>query len=282
MSSKNPIPENNPEPNTKDKAAEQSSTTPNEVPKTAALSKSNPEKSQSHCQITCKQERDWLDHLKTVAEFLGLILLGVYTGYTIKMYRANKDAADAAKSAADTAARQLDLSTRPWVGIKGIIRFENFLIAPVSQSDFRMNVNIVYALENSGNSPARRVAGEMVAKITSQNALPNEWRSFTCDSVEQISIGNPNPDFGTLVVMPKDSIEMRLTTNTPIPSDVKQVTVIWVIGCIAYQDTVGKMHHTKLLYRTYPTGKLHTFPPTVRDFSYFDVGVIQLTDSDAD
>jgi hypothetical protein len=54
-----------------------------------------------------RPEKTWWDKIKPLVEIAGIVLLFVYTVYTVKMYRANKEAADAAKSAADTAANAL-------------------------------------------------------------------------------------------------------------------------------------------------------------------------------
>src|SRR5712671_3353347 len=45
-----------------------------------------------HCEITCKTESNFWDNFKTGAEILGILLLAVYTFYTIKMYGTNKQA----------------------------------------------------------------------------------------------------------------------------------------------------------------------------------------------
>jgi hypothetical protein len=66
---------------------------------------SPPELPPSHTQhkITCQTEKDWWDKHKRWAELFGVLLLAAYTVYTIGMYYANRDAANAAKSAAQTA-----------------------------------------------------------------------------------------------------------------------------------------------------------------------------------
>src|ERR1035438_8065354 len=43
----------------------------------------------------------------TVRDLVGLVVLCIYAAYTIKIYCANKEAADAAKSAAETAQKTL-------------------------------------------------------------------------------------------------------------------------------------------------------------------------------
>jgi Tfp pilus assembly protein PilE len=65
-----------------------------------------------HCYGPHSKKKHWIDYATVIIEIVGLIALCVYAGYTIKIYRANKEAADAAKSAADTAAGQLALTRK--------------------------------------------------------------------------------------------------------------------------------------------------------------------------
>jgi hypothetical protein len=60
--------------------------------------------------ITCNTEKSRWDKFKEGAEVVGIVVLIVYAIYTIKMYYANKEAADAAKKAADIAADALQSS----------------------------------------------------------------------------------------------------------------------------------------------------------------------------
>src|ERR1700674_1738893 len=53
--------------------------------------------------VACQTKRDKWDIAKLVAEFVGLGFLIAYTIFTALMYFANRDAADAAASAAHTA-----------------------------------------------------------------------------------------------------------------------------------------------------------------------------------
>jgi hypothetical protein len=74
-----------------------------DIPRTPGVPSSPPPK--THCEISCKHEKDRWDKFKDGAEIFGISLLLIYTIYTIKMYCANKQAADAATSAANTAAQ---------------------------------------------------------------------------------------------------------------------------------------------------------------------------------
>ena len=103
MDSENPINEKHTEEDAQSKSHKQPNPTQNEIPFGAAPIKTDSQKPHTHCEITCKVEKDWWDKAKPFVEIAGIILLGVYTTYTIKMYSANKKAAEAASNAAQTA-----------------------------------------------------------------------------------------------------------------------------------------------------------------------------------
>jgi hypothetical protein len=65
------------------------------------------------------REKDWWDKAKPYVEILGITLLAIYTGFTIAMYFANKEAADAARIAARAAAEQSALSRQTIVNTYG-------------------------------------------------------------------------------------------------------------------------------------------------------------------
>jgi hypothetical protein len=105
VTSENPISENNPEPNACREPDKQPSHPEPEVAPAFPRSPLPPTK--AHGEITCKTKRNWWDRCKPFAEIVGIVLLAIYTGYTIRMYGANRDSADAAKSAAETAKQSL-------------------------------------------------------------------------------------------------------------------------------------------------------------------------------
>jgi RNase H-fold protein (predicted Holliday junction resolvase) len=105
-----PIRENNQAPDAGGESDVQASNTKPNVPPTPSLPTLPPTK--PHREITCKTEKDWWDKWKPFVEMAGIVILSLYTGYTIKMYYANKEAADAAKLAADTTYAQLFLNKR--------------------------------------------------------------------------------------------------------------------------------------------------------------------------
>src|ERR1700733_1707181 len=50
-----------------------------------------PKPSRTHYEITCHKEKNWWDKTKPWVEIAGIVLLAIYTFYTIKMYCANRD-----------------------------------------------------------------------------------------------------------------------------------------------------------------------------------------------
>jgi len=113
---------------------------------------------QYHCEITCKTEKHWWDRWKPFVEIFGVVLLAVYTGYTIEMYYANRDAAEAAKSAANTAATALgdsqksfEVENRPYVIIDGTTYF----LKDEKGNTTLRTANINY--KNVGKTPAQDV-----------------------------------------------------------------------------------------------------------------------------
>jgi len=101
--------------------------------------------SQPCYKITCEKKRDGWDQAKLVAEFVGIVFLIVYTIYTAGIYCANKKAAEAAKSAADTAHDAFIATNRAFVGIDGPRADKNLE---------KHTMNITVPIKNFGNIPA--------------------------------------------------------------------------------------------------------------------------------
>jgi len=120
-----------------------------------------------HYHITCKTEKDWWDKAKPVVELSGILLLGLYTLYTIKMYYANKEAADAAQegsAAANNAARiagnglllsqtSFQIEQRPYV----VTDIPEFVIGPTAPG--KTSANITF--RNIGRTPAIRIKSQI-------------------------------------------------------------------------------------------------------------------------
>jgi hypothetical protein len=134
------------------KPNEQRRETPPPVAITPTSVKSDGQKPPHHCEITYEVEKDWWEKTKPFLEIAGILLLAVYTFYTIKMYCANKKSADAATSAANTARDALVIGNRPW------IKVDLWQTAPLEfLPDGSAKMGIQERIENVGSSVALRV-----------------------------------------------------------------------------------------------------------------------------
>jgi hypothetical protein len=93
--------------------------------------------------------RDSIDKITLCLEGFGLVVLCVYTVFTALMYCANRDAADAAKTAADAAVKQVviagksldatiaqfQLDQRAWIGPQHITMNEMRAPNPIGEED---------------------------------------------------------------------------------------------------------------------------------------------------
>jgi hypothetical protein len=124
-----------------------------DAPSAAAVVLPNsPPPPQKHCEITVNTKRDRIDWWTVRLEGFGLFVLCVYTVATIAIWCANKNAADAAKTAADTARDALVIGNRPW------IKVDLSQTAPLEfLPDGSAKIGIQERIENIGSSVALRV-----------------------------------------------------------------------------------------------------------------------------
>lgn len=120
---------------------------------------------------TRSKEKHWIDYVTVSLELLGLAMLCVYAAYTIKIYRATKQSADAATSAAKTAGDSLILAQRPWIKIK------HRIVRPLTFNEPRWKGPVALmviedTLENVGQSVALNVSSwEDVIPIDSTGSM---------------------------------------------------------------------------------------------------------------
>jgi hypothetical protein len=107
VTSENPVPKNNPSPNASGEAKQQKNDANETIPPTTSGSQLPP--TEAHCQITCTQEKNWWDVWKPFVEMGGVILLALYTGYTIKQVHVS------------------ERSSRPFVGVDTFSIFHQWI-----------------------------------------------------------------------------------------------------------------------------------------------------------
>lgn len=108
-------------------------------------------------KITCDKKRDKWDIAKLVAEFVGLAFLILYTLYTAGIYCANRKAADAAESAAETASRQMSDFEAAQIARLSIENVQTTITTDESTKCF--SVKLSYDVRNVGPTSAIGVDG---------------------------------------------------------------------------------------------------------------------------
>jgi hypothetical protein len=108
MNSRNGASQNGPTPDASRETDEEGRHAEPPVSLTPAEAKPIPP--EAHRKVAHNPEKNWWDKTKPFLETAGVLLLAIYTGYTIKMYDANRMASNAAKLAAETSYAQLFLN----------------------------------------------------------------------------------------------------------------------------------------------------------------------------
>jgi hypothetical protein len=219
------------------KAENQANQTNPDVPiRPSALA---PPPAKPHCEITCKTEKTRWDKFKDSAEIIGICLLAVYTGYTIKMYRANKKAANAADSAARTAAQSLQLDQRAWVGPNEITH-PQFIVerVPVFVKVGR-KTTLGVVIINSGKSPALAVESK-----TNIKAMPASETFFADYPPAETKAMD-----SLYVLQPGMRMELdSLPTGVPVSAEhvdgfKSGAWILYFYGEITYADIFRQVRH---------------------------------------
>lgn len=185
-------------------------------------------------QTRIKKCRSFLENNRVFTEVLGLIVLAVYTAYTIKMYSANKQAAEAATNAASTARDALVATNRPWVS------FDMRAVSPLTFDKDGAHLSFDVTFKNTGGSTAISTGFkvEMWRDITP--TIPNgvvRERERLCKEAAQLSVlskalfvGDPRTDTW-LIGYPPEGV----STSVKQSGDFSAL----IIACIEYRSPVS-------------------------------------------
>jgi len=221
--------ENNPTSNNQREGHAQSGNADPQIVPTKPPSQLPP--SNAQCNVTCETGKDWWDRHKRWVEILGVLLLAVYTGYTIKMYYANRDAAQAATIAAATAHDALILVQRPWLGVEGSVSHSDMTESGVT--DFSATV------KNFGLVPALHV-GLRIDRIQI-NAFEEKIPSICEEAKQKTTKGRyifPGSNYSYSFTQRSVNVDIGAQ---PDPNLVH-------VGCIAYFGQFQDFHHTEFCF----------------------------------
>jgi hypothetical protein len=248
VTSENPIEQEQPTPNASGEPDKHTGEPQPAV--TPAQTKSKPEPVPHKCDIACNKKRDWIDKTTLGLEGFGLFVLIVYTIFTGLMYCSNKKAAEGAKSAADTAAKQLEMSERPWV-------VEDFAVSgPLL---FMPNGNATITIQSTIRNVGHSVAVDVQDYIA---GFPEEFGNFTKVEDEQKEMcdrmrdrpklsktgsgailfpgGEPYVADNTLTFSKESIMKARLPRGKEFAPEILSFVIY---GCVNYGFTFSKEHH---------------------------------------
>jgi hypothetical protein len=201
---------------------------------------------ESHYDVTCHEKRDFWDWVKYGIEILGLVLLAIYTGYTIKMYRANNKSANAADSAAHSARDSVDLTRKN-------ARFDQRAWLGISFSTYHLVLNRplgpVVHIVDTGRTAARNAHGNLVT-VFLRTDVP--FRGFQSNHGTKIELGT------MMQGVPQDAVSWLVDPDAPINIK-KAITItkpmqdaftsgrayVMVYGTIEYDSVFGAHHWIK-------------------------------------
>jgi hypothetical protein len=278
-------------------------------------------KSDSEANNTAK-ERHSRQHvmrsLETVGRYIGIINGKLWRGLKVGFNFA--DAHDGAITALATVAivvltysyvsyskkqwEEMRNSRRPWLGISDLLilrRQPSFDV--VSNFNGKISIRVEFDLggtvQNFGTSPARKVYESF--EFLSAAEASKIFREGQCIVAVGESTGkNPFPDMLNLGERLDQQIWSQPTTaifpTIQIPIKISDVTSavfvdgpdykfpypLWIVGCVAYQDSFNEIHRTKVLYRSVIS---NTGPELVINnpaFYYTPITEFVMEDSDSD
>ena len=188
------------------------------------------------------------------------VLVGVTVAYTIYsglQWKATRESNEVAWSAAVTAAKQLEMSERPWLDVRDLK-----IVGPLTIKEEGARLSLQFVPRNSGHSPAILVNPEV--KLLPRYMLfpdPRQQRKDVCDATVASSQLPHNRYFletwlpGDLpsrqfsILASKDDIEKamqaRFKWNPPAPQHFELIIVI----CVAYRAafTITQYHTAYVL-----------------------------------
>jgi hypothetical protein len=167
-----------------------------------------------------------------------------YTVFSALQWTATNKAANAAKSAADTAANQLELFDRPWVTIDASIA------SPLTYDGTAVRIAFSFTPKNIGQSPAQNVliVPELIPVFMGDDVRKEQQR--ICDGAGQI-----NSMFPRYVLFPNEPFVEPFALDLPteainshwgkLPPGMKapDPIPIGLVGCVDYTYENSPKHH---------------------------------------
>jgi hypothetical protein len=180
---------------------------------------------------------------------------------------ASQTAANAAKSSAETASKQLELLDRPWISVAFAPE------SPITFDNEQMRLNLGVHLKNVGHAVATNVVIAYEPFLTDDPFHKVLSRQKTlCDKTKKDTIGMnsgrleitlfPSAEDRSLFIGPDISMRKIMSnlvdTHNPSFHD-KVFGPVYLVGCVDYQYTASPIHHQTQF--AYEIGRIRTNPP---------------------
>lgn len=171
------------------------------------------------------------------AGIIGLIILN-------STLTATQDAASAAKTQANSARRELEISHRPWIAsINPAQVIGPFVFHDKADVTFTLNVPI----KNTGTSTAIDVLPIPLVIIDDRNVAHDELvRQVLATNCATNFMGNVSEAIGGTPIPPGAEINYRVPAGRRLPLEPNTIVQIWLYLCLGYKDALTdppKFHH---------------------------------------
>lgn len=201
-------------------------------------------------------KENWWDKAKPYVEITGVVLLAIYTGYTIKMYYANRTSADAAASAADTARKTLESSDQSFKTeqraylyttstIMTVVKHPPFCEIPGFKGK-RLCVDVHFI--NGGKTPAIGTRTHRRVIVADDDSAEHTIKAFDIPSYTPA---------GSTTGAGVDSFVTAVTeelTDAQIKGWTAGTEFVYVYGVIEYSDLFDQVHNTGFCLKRLPGG----------------------------
>ncbi len=223
--------------------------------------------------------RDWIQVLLVIVTWAAFIAAFTYAGVALLQWSANEKAANAAKSAADTAHTALIEGERPWVGLDGPIKITGLYFGPPN-----IEIQYTYHIKNFGKTPALKVIAIMHFAASAEK--DKFWGDHACEQSVPFTTGTvkgpPGKEYPPIgkILFPgqvlEDGAKPPITDGDIFTPNIKTV---WFIGCVSYVDQFKNVYWTRFCQRTphYPPASFTINMPLEPCNSYNDTNDTQQT-----
>jgi hypothetical protein len=194
-----------------------------------------------------------------------------------------------ARRATDLSEQQWKSQLVPWLGLEdnavSISPTLQFAWSPALAYPTIYAGPVNYVIKNFGPAPAFHEWDAIYVIPNPDGQKPAKLVDVLCQMPEGIGKGHPETSDGE-IILPGVEKHVRSTTNiSPAPQQT-HVESVWLLVCIAYEDSWGRVHHSRFLYMSVPgpgSGSKPISPnPARSEWTYVPIKNVYLNGAQAD